>query len=144
MQRLPPGSAAVVCGDFNTGIDSDALRCLTCDAAADTAALRLAAVPVPPGADGAWTTWKFRSERPGDSAPSAGSNGGNGNGNGGTNCGAAVCEKLAAIDHVLHSAALVPVAAWAAPSKADVGPGGLPSDAYPSDHVAQLVELQWL
>ena len=147
LHTLPRGAAVALCGDFNTTLDAPALRALTQPEEDGSEAaeaedvgrprLRLHAVPLPPAADGsAFTTWKFRS-------PGGGSAGANGSGNGNGNGSGCSGEKAAAIDHVLHSGALAAVGAWAAPSRAEVGPLALPSEAYPSDHVAQLVELQW-
>jgi len=133
-----PGAAALLAGDFNTELDSDAM-------AGFRQAAGMQPVPLPPAPDGtAFTTWKFRTARP------SGNGNGNGNGHGsgvpqaGVGFGLEGGEKMAAIDHVFHSPALRPSAAWAAPGRAACGPAGLPTDAYPSDHVAQLVELTWL
>ena len=127
LQAAGPRAAVLLAGDFNTELDSDAMRAL--------GQAGLTPVPLPPAPDGsAFTTWKFRTP-------------GNGNGNGnGCHCGTGLeaGEKRAAIDHVLHSAALRPTAAWAAPGRDAIGAAGLPTAAYPSDHVAQLVELTWL
>ena len=129
LEAAGPRAAVLLAGDFNTELDSEAMRTLTGPASG------LSAVPLPPASDGtAFTTWKFRT--PGNC---------NGNGNG-CHCanGLEAGEKRAAIDHVLHSAALRPTAAWAGPGRDAIGAEGLPTAAYPSDHVAQLVELTWL
>lgn len=42
-----------------------------------------------------------------------------------------------------HTAEMQPVARWLTPSAADIGADALPSMAYPSDHLACLVTLQW-
>ncbi len=134
----PPG--AVLCGDMNAEQGSPALAALT-----SHASLRLTAAQ-PLGGAG-FTTWKFRS----------GKRAANGNiGNGCCSAAAAGAhaaadahappppsEKVAAIDHVLHTATLRPVAAWSTPRREDIGACGLPSEAYPSDHIAQLFEFEW-
>jgi endonuclease/exonuclease/phosphatase family metal-dependent hydrolase len=142
LEAAGPGAAALLAGDFNTELGSDAMEALR-------RASGLQAVPLLPAPDGsAFTTWKFRSPR----APGNGNGNGDGNGNhcesgvplAGAGFGAEGGEKVAAIDHVFHSAALRPTAAWAAPGRGDCGAAGLPCAAYPSDHVAQCVELTWL
>jgi len=111
--RSAPGAAVLCCGDFNTVLDSDPLRALLGMDAPSS--LRLSAVVCPPAVDGAaYTTFKVRE---------AG-------------------VKEAAIDHVL-AAALRPVAAWAAPTRAAAGPDALPSNAFPSDHVPQVVDFSF-
>ncbi|KAI8472144.1 MAG: DNase I-like protein [Monoraphidium minutum] len=53
-------------------------------------------------------------------------------------------ESRRVIDHLFFSpAALAPAARWRMPGAADVGPGGLPCAAYPSDHMAVMCELAW-
>jgi hypothetical protein len=42
-----------------------------------------------------------------------------------------------------HTAELQPIARWQAPSATELGSDGLPSMAYPSDHLACLATLQW-
>ena len=54
-------------------------------------------------------------------------------------------EARRVIDHAFYSgAALAPTRRWRGPTRAEIGPGGLPCAAYPSDHVALLVEFEWL
>jgi endonuclease/exonuclease/phosphatase family metal-dependent hydrolase len=109
--------------------------------------------PVPrQGEDLLFTTWKFRG------------------GGIGAICTACGCdrsagkpdpprEKLETIDHVFFgsggrgggsgaaaapaAAPLVPLARWATPSRAEIGPNALPCKAYPSDHVAVLCSFAW-
>jgi endonuclease/exonuclease/phosphatase family metal-dependent hydrolase len=124
LAALPACSAAVLCGDLNTCRDSPAVRALT-----SHAALRLEHAATP-----SFTTWKFRTAH-----ATA-----NGNGNSSGACPpAALFEKAEAIDHVLHTPALTPVAAWGQPAREAIGEGALPSEGYPSDHIAQLIEFQW-
>jgi endonuclease/exonuclease/phosphatase family metal-dependent hydrolase len=123
LAALPPSSGAVLCGDLNTCCESPAVRVLTAHAT-----LRLAHAAQPE-----FTTWKFRTARAN----------GNGNGSGASPQAAALYEKAEAIDHVLHTPLLLPVAAWGQPTREAIGEGALPSEGYPSDHIAQLIEFQW-
>ena len=75
-----------------------------------------------------FTTWKWRRAPPGD-APGAGAGG--------------LREKRAWIDYVLAAGAPRPRARLALPRAAAVGPAGLPSPAYPSDHLALALEFAW-
>lgn len=72
----------------------------------------------PAAAEGAeFTTWKFRSS--------------------------GVAQRT--IDYVFYSGAqLAPVSRWRMLSEEEIGPLGLPSAAYPSDHVAVTACLGWL
>ncbi len=135
LPRAADGAApgALLCGDLNSQRSSSAVAALTAQPSP------LSLVPVAPPADAAdahFTTWKFRSGR-GCEANGDGSGSGNGS------AAAPPHEKLEVIDHLLYSGALAPVAAWEQPARAAIGAGGLPCEAYPSDHVAQLVEFAW-
>ena len=52
-------------------------------------------------------------------------------------------EKRAWIDFVLAAGAPRPRARLALPRAAAVGPAGLPCPAYPSDHLALVLEFAW-
>jgi hypothetical protein len=49
------------------------------------------------------------------------------------------------IDYVWYTGAqLVPVSRWRMLSEAEIGPAGLPSPVYPSDHMAVTCQLAWV
>ena len=94
------------------------------------------------GADsaaGEFTTWKFRPAGSSlaacsslDESSAAGSGGG-------------LTERKRIIDHIFFSAAqLAPTSRWRMLSEGEIGCGGLPCEAYPSDHVAVMVQLAWV
>lgn len=71
--------------------------------------------PVQQGCE--FTTWKFRSN--------------------------GVAKRT--IDYVWYTGAqLVPVSRWRMLSEAEIGPAGLPSPVYPSDHMAVTCQLAWV
>lgn len=68
-----------------------------------------------------FTTWKFRK--------SEGSS--------------EVSEKKRTIDYIWTSPSLQAAEVWQLPSQAEIGASGLPSAAYPSDHLSLAVKLVW-
>ena len=112
-----PPPAVLLTGDFNAQPWSDCVKAVLSDAALP---LQSALGDQSAAGPGAFTTWKFRVYDDGS-----------------------ICEKRAVIDYVFHSSALRPVARWAQPTQAEIGPDALPSAAYPSDHLAVLVEFEW-
>ena len=119
-----PGAMApvVLCGDLNDDPDSPCVAAVLSDPGLPLlSALADYQPSAHPSAEaGAFTTWKFRVYDDGS-----------------------VCEKRAVIDYVFHSPALRPVARWAQPTKEEIGPQALPSETYPSDHLAVCVEFEW-
>jgi hypothetical protein len=54
-------------------------------------------------------------------------------------------EARRIIDHLYFSPQqLAPMARWRMLRAAEIGAGGLPCAAYPSDHMALMTQLEWL
>lgn len=107
--------AIILGGDFNAPLDAACCQEITGSALGLTPAQR----SVPP--QQAFSTWKYRR---------------------GGNDGVEV-EKCCVIDHMWHCAQLNQVVTRAQPTKEECGNGGLPSAAYPSDHLAQFNIFEW-
>jgi hypothetical protein len=85
---------------------------------ADAGQAAAAAAPLSAAQEGCeFTTWKFRSN--------------------------GVAKRT--IDYVMYSRAqLTPVSRWRMLSEAEIGPAGLPSTVYPSDHMAVTCQFAWV
>ena len=105
--------ALVVCGDFNAPLEASC-----CQQVCMSLGLVPTARSVPPHE--AFSTWKYR------------------------NTAAGELEKCCVIDHMWQCPQqLRQTATRAQPTKAECGASGLPSLAYPSDHLAQLNVFEW-
>ena len=131
--RLAEAAAAagtgdvIVTGDFNEGPGGQVLRVLEGGAVCGLADACRGWAANGDAAGAPFTTWKWRSAPPGGAS-----------GEGGPDV-----EKRAWIDFVLAAGAPRPRARLALPRAAAVGPAGLPCPAYPSDHLALVLEFAW-
>ncbi|KAF6265890.1 Endonuclease/exonuclease/phosphatase [Scenedesmus sp. NREL 46B-D3] len=115
---VPP--AVLLCGDFNTTPDSETVQVIAAAAAAaaggdDSSSSSSSSSPVPAQEGDEFTTWKFRST-------------------------GAVKRT---IDYIWYSEQqLAPTSRWLMLSELEIGPEGLPSKQYPSDHMSWVDKFQ--